>query len=215
MKAGNIIFDLDGTLWDSSAAVAESWSQTIRASCNPLLKNSIPDADRIKTVMGLTMDEIGSRLFPQLSETQRFDLLENCMREENNYLAGAGGVLLENEEQVLSRLREKHRLFIVSNCQSGYIEAFFEFTGFERYFSDYLCWGDTRASKDVTIKQLIDKNSCINSVYVGDTVMDMKAAADAGIPFVFAAYGLGRLEPSSKPDEIAGSFEDLLRIFEC
>ena len=47
-----IMFDLDGTLWDSAQAVAESWNEVFRkeAPVLPLLT-----ADDIHGVMGLTM----------------------------------------------------------------------------------------------------------------------------------------------------------------
>ena len=62
MKKG-LIFDMDGTLWDSSENVAASWTEKIRE-----LKYDLPDITQkdIMGVMGLTMDKIADILFGSL-----------------------------------------------------------------------------------------------------------------------------------------------------
>ena len=152
MNAESIIFDMDGTLWDSSENVAASWSETIRSSGDPLLRNKTITGSDLRSVMGMTMVEIAAKLFPELTETRRIDILEKCGENEKNYLAANGGELYPQLEETLSALSKNHRLFIVSNCQNGYIEAFFEYYSLERYFTDYLCWGDTHKPKSETLK---------------------------------------------------------------
>jgi len=212
MKVESIIFDMDGTLWDSSENVAASWTETIRMGGDPLLRNRVITPSELKGVMGLTMTEIAARLFPGMTETRQTNILEKCSEDEKNYLAANGGVLYPELEKTLSALSENHRLFIVSNCQNGYIEAFFEYYSLERYFTDYLCWGDTRRLKGETLKIIMKKNHCASAAYVGDTQGDFDAARIAGIPFVHAAYGFGRL--SAEPDASAASVSELVKIFE-
>lgn len=55
MKQG-IIFDMDGTLWDSADGVAKSWTQVIQ---NEYKKDMAVTEQDIKRVMGKTMDVIG------------------------------------------------------------------------------------------------------------------------------------------------------------
>ncbi len=213
MNAESIIFDLDGTLWDSSDNVAASWSQTIRDYCNPLLRNITITGEDIRAVMGMPMDAIAAKLFPMLSVTRQSALMEKCADEENNYLASHGGSLFDGTEKVLGKLSKEHRLFIVSNCQCGYIEAFFEFCGLERFFTDYLCWGDTGKPKSETIKMLMMRNNCSSAVYVGDTQGDCDSAADAGIPFIHAAYGFGTITAPEKTAASIQSISELADLF--
>lgn len=70
MKQG-IIFDMDGTLWDSAENVAKSWNEAIRKDGS--VKRELTTAD-IKGVMGKTMDVIAQTLFPELDEAPE----ENC-----------------------------------------------------------------------------------------------------------------------------------------
>lgn len=210
MKAESIIFDMDGTLWDSSENVAASWTETVRTCGDPMLRNMIITGEDIRGVMGLPMTDIAKKLFPQLSETRQSEILDKCAENENNYLAAHGGILYPQLEETLKELSKEHRLFIVSNCQCGYIEAFFEFCGPESLFTDYLCWGDTLKPKSETIKLLMKKNRCESAVYVGDTQGDFDAARAAGIPFIHAAYGFGAI--SGVPDASVSSFGELKEI---
>ena len=89
---GDIIFDLDGTLWDSSQGVASSWNATIEAASNPLLRQKKLTKDDIRAVMGLPMDDIAERIFPDLSKKAAMEMLDKCGEEENNYLAEAEGL---------------------------------------------------------------------------------------------------------------------------
>ena len=85
MKKG-IIFDMDGTLWDSAVQVAESWNLAIRES--GLLQKTLATED-IQSVMGKTMDVIADILFAELSKEERMELLEQCCEKENDYLFAA------------------------------------------------------------------------------------------------------------------------------
>lgn len=213
MNAESIIFDLDGTLWDSSENVAASWEETIRGLNNPLLRNVTITGEDIRGVMGMTMDEIAKKLFPMLSATKQLEVLDMCAENENNFLATNGGRLFDGTEETLSRLAENHRLFIVSNCQCGYIEAFFEYCSLERLFTDYLCWGETGKPKNETIRLLMERNKVTSAAYVGDTAGDCLSAFMAGIPFVHAAYGFGKDMPEEKISASASNIRELTEIF--
>ena len=210
---GDIILDLDGTLWDSSDTVAKSWTATISAAGNPMVGRKIITRDDMRQLMGMTMDDIAAKIFETLPPEPRRDLMQQCMEQENNYIAENGAFLYDGVEDTLAALSESHRLYIVSNCQNGYIETFFEVTKFERYFSDYLCYGDTGKQKSYTIQRLMNRCGSEKAVYVGDTRSDYLSAMSAGIGFVHAAYGFGKLLPGDTPLAVAADLKELCDIF--
>ena len=123
MKKG-IIFDMDGTLWDSAAEVAESWNETVKRAGYDRKPITVKD---IQSVMGKTMDVIARILFPDLEEGERQKLLAQCGEEENDYLRIHGATLYPDIRRTMEQLKKKYHLYIVSNCQSGYIEAFLDY----------------------------------------------------------------------------------------
>ena len=65
----------------------------------------------------------------------------------------------------MEKLAKNHRLFIVSNSQKGYPELCIEKLGLTGLIQGHLCFGDTQG--------------------------DYEATLEAGVPFIWAAYGFG------------------------
>lgn len=207
MTYESLIFDIDGTLWDSRALVAEGYNRQLAAEG---LEHLFVDADILKTVFGKTMAEIADILLASLPREERYPLLERCMASEDRYLQ-------ENEcnigyprvKETIEALAKNHRLFIVSNSQKGYPELCMEKMGLTPYIRGHLCFGDTGTSKGQTIRTLMARHGIENCAYIGDTQGDYEATVEAGIPFIWAAFGFGT------PDGYAAkvdAFEDLLKL---
>ncbi|WP_332870073.1 HAD family hydrolase [Salisediminibacterium selenitireducens] len=120
----SVIFDLDGTIWDPVDTVLHAWNSCIR-ECSQV-KMVLSRAD-VEQTMGLQMEEISMRLFPDLHKECRNQLIADCFDAELGYLEKQGGMLYPNVRKVLEILAEHCKLCIVSNCQDGYIEFFFKF----------------------------------------------------------------------------------------
>ena len=207
MKTESIIFDMDGTLWDSSESVAKAWNEAISERTELDIALTAKD---IQGVMGLTMDVIADRFFAFVPHERRMELMDICAAHENEYLAKHGGRLYDKVEETLLYLKERSRLFIVSNCQSGYIEGFLEYYGLGKYFSGHICWGDNMLKKGDNIKLIMEQNSIENAVYVGDTQGDCDSAYYAGAKFIHAAYGFGTAD---RFDARIECFSQLAEIF--
>lgn len=191
MKKG-IIFDMDGTLWDSAENVAESWNLAIEDS--GIIEKHLTTED-IKSVMGKTMDAIADILFPELSKDERKRLLDTCCQMENDYLRTHGGMLYDGVEDTLRRLKERgYHLMIVSNCQKGYIEAFLDYYKLWDYIEDTQCYGDNLREKGDNIRLVAERNELDSAVYVGDIQGDYDASCKAGVGFIHAAYGFGTID---------------------
>jgi phosphoglycolate phosphatase len=189
MKKG-IIFDMDGTLWDSADGVAKSWTEVVNQEYD---KERVITTEDIQNVMGRTMDKIAEIIFPNLDEKARLELMNHCCMYENEYLREHGGILFPQLEETLKILKEKYHLYIVSNCQSGYIEAFLEHYGFGHYFDDIECYGNNLFQKGENIRLVVERNELTKAVYVGDIQGDYDATMEAGLPFIHAAYGFGTI----------------------
>ena len=187
MQADGIIFDLDGTLWDSCRAVSESWQQTVRRLGDT---GRVITEDEIRSIMGMTAEEIAGKLFRDYGGAA-MEICRACLRDECVYLSRHGGTVYPGVGDVLKRLSASASLFIVSNCQDGYIECFLDCSGFGPYFRGFLHPGATGLDKAGNIRLTIDRYGLTSPVYVGDTEMDAAAARKARCPFIHAAYGFG------------------------
>lgn len=202
----SIIFDVDGTLWDSTDGVAKSWNLAIQE--NSSLDLTITE-EALSKVFGKTMTEIADMLFSDLPEKERMELLEACYKYENEYLEEHPGKMYEGVAETIASLAQRYPLYIVSNCQCGYIEVLLRTCALESFIKDHLCFEETQTPKGQTILTLMEKNGLKDPVYVGDTQGDATACAEAGIPFIFAEYGFGDVPDA---DITIRQFSDLNHI---
>ena len=202
----SLIFDIDGTLWDSRELVAQGYNIQLRQEG---LEHLCVTAEDFLPLFGKVMTEIADVIFGSLPPQTRYPLMERCMDTENRYLhehpcdIGYPGV-----RETMEKLSRKYRLFIVSNSQCGYPELCIRKLGLEDYISGHLCFGDTGAEKGVTIRRLMEQHRITSAVYIGDTQGDLDAARQAEIPFIFAAYGFGT------PDSWEGRIERFAQLEE-
>jgi phosphoglycolate phosphatase len=188
----NIIFDVDGTLWDTTEVVAKAWNRAISDIGGT---GAVISAEVLKKEFGKTMDVIASDLFFDASEKDKNLILQKCCEyEHDDLIKNTEDLMYPNVQIALGKLSEKCNLFIVSNCQCGYIELFMKKSGIEKYITDFECFGNTGRSKGENIKLLMERNNLEDVVYVGDTQGDYEATVLAGVPFVYAEYGFGSVE---------------------
>ena len=93
--------------------------------------------------------------------------------------------------KTIKKLSEKYRLFIVSNCQDGYIELTMNKNNIQNFITDWECYGHSGLEKWENIRLITERNSLKHPVYVGDTEGDLEACEKAGVPFIWASYGFG------------------------
>ena len=189
MRYESLILDIDGTLWDSRALVAEGYNIQLRAEG---LDHLCTDAETLKTLFGKVMTEIADNLFPDFPPEVRYPLMERCMETENKYLEeNPCHIGYEGIREVLAELKKKYRLFIVSNSQCGYPDLCIGKLGLGDLIEGHLCFGDTGTTKGQTILTLMKKYGIASAASIGDTQGDLEACEEAGIDFIWAAYGFG------------------------
>lgn len=209
IKTDGIILDIDGTLWNTTGVVAKAWNKAI-ADCG--FDADQVNASGLQKEFGKPMNVIADDLWPALSQEQKDLLMKQCCVREQE-------ALKENHEDIsypavrdtIKALAQKFRLYIVSNCQSGYIELTMEKNKIADYIKDHECYGDTGMGKADNLRLLVRRNGIKAPVYVGDTQGDADACREAGVKFVWAGYGFGSVQEfAAKVDR----FDQLLDLFQ-
>ena len=207
MKQG-ILFDLDGTLWDSVACITPAWNRVLG-------KHGVSvTTPCLRSLMGKTAEEFAAALLPEEDPAVGLRAVHDSCREELTELGLYGGVLYPGLREALEALKPAWKLYIVSNCQEGYIDAFLDYHGFRDLFDGYLDHS-TGLSKGGNIRLLVEREGLSRAVYVGDTRGDEASAREAGIPFIHAAYGFGDAEGPDGVIQRPGELPELLEGFQA
>ena len=206
-KFDSIILDIDGTIWDTTGIVAKGWNKAIEKTF-PEVSRVTPDI--LKGQFGKTMKEIAENLFPDLNADEKEILKHQCNVEEKILIEKLeDDISFPNVRKTIPELAKNYKMFIVSNCQNGYIHITMEKNGIKDCITDWECHGNTGKTKGENIKDIVQRNGLKSPVYVGDTQSDYEACKVAGVPFVWAAYGFGT--PESYDYKI-DDFGDIVKI---
>ena len=202
----SMIFDVDGTLWDSTEIVAKAWTKVLAEKTD---LHMVITSARLHQLFGQTLPDIARQLFPGETTERQLELIDLCCEEEHRMLLKTPAPTYPGLKDTLKVLSKTYPLYIVSNCEAGYIETFLKTTGLGSYFQGHLCPGDTGNAKAANIRQIVQDYNLKEPVYVGDTAGDYRACQEAGVPFVFASYGFGQVDT---PDYTIEKLKDLIDL---
>lgn len=179
-----ILFDLDGTLWETVDTTLESVNEIAR-------KYHLKEINRetICKGMGKNLEECAALYMPDVEKQKRIEIMKEMLDYNSEKLSKIGGNCYPEVEKVLKRLQERYFLAIVSNCGAGYIESFLDSSHLGIYFKDYIAASKEGIPKSDAILKIIKRNSISSAIYIGDTAKDLEASKEAGIPFIHAKYG--------------------------
>lgn len=216
LDADGIILDVDGTIWDTTAIVADAWNDAASA-----LQLNVPATDEqtLRREFGKTMSDIADDLWPCLTSEEKTLLMAECCRREQVALSRLNGpnypsakdILFPTVAETVKDLSRIIPLFIVSNCQKGYIEMVMDKTAITDCITDYECYGNTGFGKAHNIQLVVKRNALAYPIYVGDTAGDANACNEASVPFVWASYGFGRCVASKYKID---TFEDIKMLLD-
>lgn len=185
-RFGLIVFDWDGTLMDSTAAIVTS----IQAACRDIGCEIPPDA-AARQIIGLGLKEAIAALLPALPAASYPDLVE---RYRHHYLGRDATLpLFDGVIPLLDALRAGGTTLAVATGKShlGLTRALAA-SGLDSYFCATRC-ADQCASKPhpAMLLELMAELGATpeRTLMVGDTTHDLEMARQAGVAALAVSYG--------------------------
>jgi len=189
----SIIFDLDGTLIDSFPGIVESLKYAV-AQVNPSL-----DLTELKTHIGPPLQEMLFRMWPGLAEEVMNEVLRKFRFDYNN----RGCLFSVAYPGIPEALDQFHSagitLFVLTNKPEAPTRRILAHLALESHFREILSPDSIQpplSSKSEGALLLAKKHSLIASetLIVGDSPDDLKAARAVGFAFMEAGYGYGEFD---------------------
>ncbi|PPA70692.1 HAD family hydrolase [Jeotgalibacillus proteolyticus] len=204
-----ILFDLDGTLVDST----DYMTKAIHLSIEDMQHIEEPSADLVRSAFGLTGADFWEKVVPQASMQER-----NIIRSRRStflyQLVKGNDILFPGVRETLAVLKEQgHTLSTASNCGTNYLDMVLDTQEIRHYFSSPICLGSINGEKKADILTSHFETFPKEDVYmVGDRSSDIEAANAHGVPAVICQYGFGTEEEWGKADFRIDAIADIVQL---
>ncbi|MFA6189416.1 MAG: HAD family hydrolase [Sulfuricurvum sp.] len=186
-----LLFDLDGTLIDSTEAILESFHHSLA-----VLKHSQALEDEaIKALIGHPLEVMFTRLG---CEIEKIDAHVLEYKEHYRTISRAKTFLLPYAAEAIEEASKHARLGIVTTKTARYSRELMEHFGLMHYFEVLIGHEDVQEHKPHPApihKALEGMNHTLEKVWmIGDTRLDMEASQRAGIDAVAVLTGYDNYE---------------------
>ena len=181
-----IVFDWDGTLMDSAAAIVTS----LQGACRDL-DLRVPDDEQARYIIGLGLHDAFSYILPGLEASQYPRVAD---RYRHHFLALDGGTALFPgiAEVVASLHGAGYRLGIATGKSRRGLARALAATGLESYFHASRCADEGHTKPHPGMLQAVMHELAVRSdrtLMIGDTTHDLEMARAAGVAALGVAYG--------------------------
>jgi len=202
----HIIFDLDGTLFDSAEGIYQSLH--IAAQSIGLLA---PTKSQVLSAIGPPIHKLIPLIYPNIS-LEELHIMCAAFRQHYDTIGYVNSSIYDGIEELLLALYSDDdidKLSIVTNKPTLPTIKLLIKNRLHKYFDDiigvdypaFFNQGNNYSSKGQALAELLHPVITSDSafVYIGDTASDLEAALFAGCKFVAVNYGFYSWQESSHP----------------
>jgi len=208
----NLLFDLDGTLVDSSLTIAACIDYALDQQGVRAVRNG-----SVTSIIGTPLLDV-FRGHYDLTDSQAEEAIAHY-REHYERLNQAGSRVYSRVSEVLSRLNHAgYRLFIATVKPTAVAEKVLSDLDLRAYFEGVAgaSMGHERRDKASIIAYALQKFGLdpLQSLMIGDRDQDVLGARKNGLPCIAVTYGFGTMTElaSAQPDYLAGHSEEIISL---
>ena len=185
MKYALLVFDWDGTIIDSPAAIVECIREASRE-----MGLRVPERERAAHVIGLGLRESLQQAVPDLP-AERYSEFVALYRK--HFLAREDSMpLFRGMQDLLASLVKTHRLAIATGKSRRGLDRALDATGLAPLFASSRCADETAPKPDpAMLRELMEEFGIDETqvLMIGDTTHDLGMASAAGVDALAVTYG--------------------------
>ena len=211
-----MMFDLDGTLVDSVPDLTFAVDEMLKDLGRP-----IAGLEKVKNWVGngaamLVKRALSQQMVPMAIDEALYQTASDLFFQHYQQVNGRKSVLYPKVSETLVQLRETiPYLALITNKPEQFTQPLLDHHGLPSF--DVVICGDTLAKRKPDPEPVLHCLKSLNckaseSVMVGDSLSDIKAAQGAGVPVICVEYGYNQGEDLSayKPNKLIQNFGQLV-----
>jgi phosphoglycolate phosphatase len=210
----SVLFDLDGVLVDSRAAIGASMNHALVS-----LGHERREEAELHRYIGPPLYGAFSELTGKPTDSDEVAALVAAYRARYAVASLRDSIVYDGIEAALETLGREHTLAVATSKPRTFAVPLLEVVGLSRHFA-WIAGPEMDAMmepKAVTVRDALEHVGGPPAVMIGDRIHDIEGARANGIPVVAVAWGIGDASELSgadaqvrAPDEIPGAVERLL-----
>jgi len=204
---GLLIFDLDGTLFQTHAVSLPAVQEVFRSFDLP-----VPPAEKILSFFGRPGTEWQPWLRSQCPP-ERADALVAAVDRREMEMIAERGQLYPGAREALEALREMvAQMAICTNGPHDYVETVLQSQSVAAFFDVVRYRRPDDQGKPQMVAELLERVVARPALVIGDRWDDIIAAHENGLRAIGAGYGYGSLEELGEADALAHEIGELPRL---
>lgn len=210
-----IIFDMDGTLFQTHLILGGALEQTFEKLRAESLWVGETPLEKYKEIMGVPLEVVWETLCPQHSP---------AIREQSNkwfqhflieQIHAGQGALYKGVSETLQELSKDFPIYIASNGQPDYLQAIVAQYELNRWIEKvYSIEQIASRNKSLLVQQIIVENHIGCGFVVGDRLSDFQAANDNGLQSIGVNFDFAQEEELVEAHFVVENFPAILGIIQ-
>lgn len=208
-----IIFDMDGTLFQTNLVLEPALEATFDVLRSEELWNMKTPIEQYRQIMGVPLPVVWETLLPNHSKEIRKKCNDYFHTHLINLIKVHKGALYADVEFTLNELSKNYSLFIVSNGQIEYLRAIVETYNLQRFIQHTYSIQLIESGNKSELVQMVKKENQIQEGYViGDRSSDISAAKDNNLISIGVNFDFAQEDELKQADYVVNHFKDILEL---
>ncbi|TDL86231.1 HAD family hydrolase [Vibrio vulnificus] len=208
-----IIFDMDGTLFQTNLILEPALEETFDVLRKENLWDTKTPIEQYRGIMGAPLPVVWKTLCPNHSLEIRVKSNGIFHKKLIELIQAQKGALYADVERTLNELSKKYPLFIASNGQIEYLQAIVETYNLDRFIQNTYSIQLIRSGHKSDLVQMVkNKNQIENGYVVGDRSSDISAAKDNELIAVGVNFDFAQEDELKQADFVVNNFKEILEL---
>ncbi|WP_391201617.1 HAD hydrolase-like protein [Psychrobacillus sp. L4] len=211
----SLIFDMDGTLFQTDKILEISLENTFNYLRKSKLWDKETPIEKYREIMGVPLPVVWENLLPNHSMEVR-ELANEFFHEQliANIKEGTGA-LYPHLEEVFSYLKSNnYSIYIASNGQIEYLKAIVDYYYLDQWVTETFSIQEVQTDdKADLVSTILKKYDIREGAVIGDRLSDINAAKKNGLTAIGCRFDFAQEAELSLADLVIDDLQDLKRIF--
>ncbi|QHA91012.1 HAD hydrolase-like protein [Bacillus sp. N1-1] len=209
-----VIFDMDGTLFQTDKILALSLEDTFHYLRSINQWDGDAPIAQYREIMGVPLPKVWEALLPDHSMEVREQtdayflkrLIENIKQDK--------GELYPNVKEVLASLKENQcSIYIASNGLADYLEAIVRHYELDQWVTETFSIQHVNSlNKSDLVQKIAEKYDLTDAAVVGDRLSDIKAAKENGYVSIGCHFDFAKEEELAQADRVIHDLNELTMV---